>query len=110
MYTAYGWQKKGLRPAPTQSRQAGILGARDVDQHGVHVPKAPATRLHAACYHEARARFAFGSWPALFIALSGIVPTLAWRARAEEKLLSRTFGESYKVYRQRTKMFVPYLL
>jgi len=39
---------------------------------------------------------AFGSWPALFIALSGIVPTLAWRARAEEKLLSRTFGETYK--------------
>ena len=53
---------------------------------------------------------AFGSWPALFIALSGIVPTLAWRARAEEKLLSRTFGESYKVCRQRTKMFVPHLL
>lgn len=53
---------------------------------------------------------AFGSWPALFIALLGIVPTLAWRARAEEKLLSRTFGESYEVYRRRTKMIVPYLL
>jgi protein-S-isoprenylcysteine O-methyltransferase Ste14 len=36
---------------------------------------------------------AFGSWPALMIVLSGIVPTFAWRARAEEKLLSRTFGE-----------------
>src|SRR5262245_52763423 len=34
---------------------------------------------------------AFGSWPALLIALSAVVPTLAWRARAEEKLLSRTF-------------------
>jgi protein-S-isoprenylcysteine O-methyltransferase Ste14 len=53
---------------------------------------------------------AFGSWPALFIALSGIVPTLAWRGRAEEKLLSRTFGETYKVYRQRTKMIVPHLI
>lgn len=53
---------------------------------------------------------AFSSWPALFIALSGIVPTLAWRARAEEKLLSRTFGETYNVYRQRTKMIVPHLL
>jgi protein-S-isoprenylcysteine O-methyltransferase Ste14 len=52
---------------------------------------------------------AFGSWPALFIALAGIVPTLAWRARAEEKLLSRAFGESYEAYRQRTKMIVPYL-
>src|SRR5918999_4907285 len=53
---------------------------------------------------------AFGSWPALMIVLSGIVPTFAWRARAEEKLLSRTFGERYGVYRQRTKMIIPYLL
>jgi protein-S-isoprenylcysteine O-methyltransferase Ste14 len=53
---------------------------------------------------------AFGSWPALMIVLAGIVPTFAWRARAEEKLLSRTFGERYAVYRQRTKMILPYLL
>jgi len=53
---------------------------------------------------------AFGSWPALVIVLSGIVPTFAWRARAEEKLLSRIFGERYAVYRQRTKMIIPYLL
>jgi protein-S-isoprenylcysteine O-methyltransferase Ste14 len=52
---------------------------------------------------------AFGSWPALFVVLSGIVPTFAWRARAEEKLLSRTFGEGYEVYRQRTKMIIPHL-
>jgi protein-S-isoprenylcysteine O-methyltransferase Ste14 len=54
--------------------------------------------------------FAFGSWPALLIVLFGIVPTLAWRARTEEKVLSRTFGERYAVYRQRTKLIVPYLL
>ncbi len=53
---------------------------------------------------------AFGSWPALVIALFGIVPTFAWRARAEEKMLSRTFGERYAVYRQRAKMIIPYLL
>jgi len=53
---------------------------------------------------------AFGSWPALMIVLSGIVPTFAWRARAEEKLLSRTFGEGYAVYQQRTKMIIPHLL
>jgi protein-S-isoprenylcysteine O-methyltransferase Ste14 len=52
---------------------------------------------------------AFGSWPALMIVLSGIVPTFAWRACAEEKLLSRTFGERYAVYRQRTKMIIPHL-
>jgi protein-S-isoprenylcysteine O-methyltransferase Ste14 len=53
---------------------------------------------------------AFGSWPALMIVLSGIVPTFAWRAHAEEKLLSGTFGERYAIYRQRTKMIIPYLL
>jgi len=53
---------------------------------------------------------AFGSWPALMIVLSGVVPTFVWRARAEEKLLSRTFGEPYAAYQQRTKMIIPYLL
>ena len=53
---------------------------------------------------------AFGSWPALMIVLSAIVPTFAWRARAEARLLSRTFGERYAVYRQRTRMIIPYLL
>jgi protein-S-isoprenylcysteine O-methyltransferase Ste14 len=52
---------------------------------------------------------AFGSWPALMIVLLGIVPTFTWRARAEEKLLSRTFGERYAVYQKRTKMIIPYL-
>ena len=37
-------------------------------------------------------------------------PTFAWRARAEETLLSRTFGESYARYRKQTKMIIPYLL
>jgi protein-S-isoprenylcysteine O-methyltransferase Ste14 len=53
---------------------------------------------------------AFGSWPALVIVLSAIIPTFAWRARAEEQLLIRTFGERYAVYRQRTKMIIPQLL
>jgi protein-S-isoprenylcysteine O-methyltransferase Ste14 len=53
---------------------------------------------------------AFGSWPALAVVGLGLVPTFAWRARAEEKVLSRTFGEHYDVYRARTKRIVPYLL
>jgi protein-S-isoprenylcysteine O-methyltransferase Ste14 len=53
---------------------------------------------------------AFGSWPALMVVLLGIVPTFVWRARAEEKLLSRTFGQSHAVYRQQTKMIVPFVL
>ena len=53
---------------------------------------------------------AFGSWPALTIALCVIVPTFAWRGYTEEALLSRTFGEQYAVYRQRTKMIIPRVL
>jgi protein-S-isoprenylcysteine O-methyltransferase Ste14 len=53
---------------------------------------------------------AFGSWLALVVVIGGIVPTFAWRARAEEKLLGRIFGERFDVYRQRTKMIVPHLL
>jgi protein-S-isoprenylcysteine O-methyltransferase Ste14 len=53
---------------------------------------------------------AFGSWSALLIVMSGIVPSFAWRAREEETLLSLTFGERYAAYRQRTRMIIPYLL
>ena len=53
---------------------------------------------------------AFGSWPALITVLFGIVPTFAWRVRAEEKVLSRVFGERYAVYQKQSKMIVRYLL
>jgi protein-S-isoprenylcysteine O-methyltransferase Ste14 len=53
---------------------------------------------------------AFSSWPAFLILLSAIVPTFAWRAYAEERLLSRAFGGRYGLYRKRTKMIIPYLL
>jgi protein-S-isoprenylcysteine O-methyltransferase Ste14 len=53
---------------------------------------------------------AFASLPAFLVVLSCIVPSFAWRAHAEEKLLSRMFGENYEVYRRRPKMIVPYLL
>ena len=52
----------------------------------------------------------FGSWPALVIVVFAIIPTFAWRARVEEKLLIDTFGEHYEVYRQRTKMVIPHVL
>jgi len=53
---------------------------------------------------------AFGSWPALMIVVFGLVPTFAWRARAEEQLLIRTFGQRYAVYQTRAKVLIPYLL
>jgi protein-S-isoprenylcysteine O-methyltransferase Ste14 len=53
---------------------------------------------------------AFGSWPAGVILLLGIIPTFAWRAAEEEKLLCGTFGELYAAYRQRTAMIIPHIL
>ena len=52
---------------------------------------------------------AFSNWFAGLIVLVGIVPTFAWRAGAEETLLSRTFGERYVLYRRQTKMIIPHL-
>lgn len=52
---------------------------------------------------------AFSSCPAFLIVLWAIIPTFAWRAWAEEGLLSRTFGERYIRYRKQTKMMIPYL-
>jgi protein-S-isoprenylcysteine O-methyltransferase Ste14 len=53
---------------------------------------------------------AFRSWLACLIVLVGIIPTFAWRGRAEETLLSRAFGERYALYRRQTKMIIPHLL
>ena len=52
---------------------------------------------------------AFTNWPAFLMVAFGIVPTFAWRARAEETLLSRTFGERYALYQKQTGMIIPYL-
>jgi protein-S-isoprenylcysteine O-methyltransferase Ste14 len=50
---------------------------------------------------------AFASWPAVMIVVIGIVPTFMWRARTEEKLLSRTFGDRYAAYQHQTSMIIP---
>ena len=52
----------------------------------------------------------FSSWPAVAVVILAIVPTFAWRARVEERLLADTFGERYAHYRKRTKMLIPYCL
>ena len=50
---------------------------------------------------------AFGSWPAVAVVFSAIVPTFLWRAWAEERLLADTFGERYAAYRRQTRMIGP---
>lgn len=53
---------------------------------------------------------AFASWPAVLVILAGIVPSFLWRAVWEERVLRRTFGERYDLYRKQTRMIIPYLL
>ena len=52
---------------------------------------------------------AFSSWVAGLIVVVGIAPTFAWRAGAEERLLGRSFGERYVLYRRQTRMIIPHL-
>jgi protein-S-isoprenylcysteine O-methyltransferase Ste14 len=53
---------------------------------------------------------AFANWGALLACLLLVVPALLWRAKVEEELLADVFGEEYGLYRQRTKMLIPYVL
>jgi protein-S-isoprenylcysteine O-methyltransferase Ste14 len=53
---------------------------------------------------------AFASWLAFLVLLAGIIPTLVWRAAAEEKVLTATFGKRYALYQTQTKMIIPHLL
>ena len=53
---------------------------------------------------------AFSSGPALLLVLACVIPSFVWRAREEESLLIRIFGEVYVSYRKKTKMIVPHVL
>ena len=53
---------------------------------------------------------AFANWAAVLVFVLVIVPCLLWRAREEERLLTAVFGDEYRLYRQRTRMLIPYLL
>lgn len=52
---------------------------------------------------------AFGSWLALVVVVVAIIPTLLWRARAEERLLMDVFRQSHESYRARTSAVLPRL-
>jgi protein-S-isoprenylcysteine O-methyltransferase Ste14 len=85
---------------PKADRGAGLVttGPYRLIRHPIYLGLAGLTMGEA---------LAFSSWPASLIVLCGIIPTFAWRARAEETLLSRAFGESYALYRRQTRMIIP---
>ncbi len=53
---------------------------------------------------------AFGSMPAVLAVIAVVIPSFLWRAREEEKLLLRVFGERYLLYQKHTKIMIPYLI
>ena len=89
--------------APRADRGTGLVttGPYRLVRHPIYLGLALLTTGQA---------LAFASWPALVIVLFGIVPTFAWRARTEEAMLGRAFGDRYAEYRQRSRMIIPYLL
>ena len=44
---------------------------------------------------------AFSSGPALLLVWACVIPSFVWRAREEERLLIRIFGEVYVSYRKK---------
>ena len=53
---------------------------------------------------------AFANWAAVLAFVLVVLPSLVWRAREEERVLTTVFGDEYRLYRQRTRMLIPYLL
>jgi protein-S-isoprenylcysteine O-methyltransferase Ste14 len=53
---------------------------------------------------------AFARWPAFVVLLAAVLPTFVWRALAEEKLLTATFGDRYTRYQTQTTLIIPHLL
>jgi protein-S-isoprenylcysteine O-methyltransferase Ste14 len=53
---------------------------------------------------------AFSSGPAFLVVLAAVIPSLLWRARVEEDLLTTVFGDRYLQYKTRTSMIIRYVL
>ena len=49
-----------------------------------------------------------GSWLAIALLLLGPIPALS-QAKKEETILIKQFGQSYRTYMRRTKMFLPFI-
>ena len=53
--------------------------------------------------------FAWSWWPLLLIALTIFLVGTEIRVRAEDRLLSERFGESFSAYRSRVRAYIPFL-
>ena len=53
--------------------------------------------------------FAWSWWPLLLIALTIFLVGTEIRVRAEDRLLSERFGESFATYRSRVRAYIPFL-
>jgi len=56
------------------------------------------------------AAIAWGKGPSFVVWAVAVVPSLFWRAAAEERLLRATFGAEFDGYRARTRLILPGML
>jgi protein-S-isoprenylcysteine O-methyltransferase Ste14 len=100
------WSRANLGEAwsfiPTAGEQSGLVisGPYRLVRHPIYLG------LSTVAVGQA---IAFSSGPALFVLLVAVIPSLLWRARAEEKLLTTVFGDRYLDYKTRTRMIIPYM-
>jgi protein-S-isoprenylcysteine O-methyltransferase Ste14/uncharacterized membrane protein YdjX (TVP38/TMEM64 family) len=101
------WSRRELGSAwsfvPTVAQDTGFVttGPYRIIRHPIYL---------GFCLLAMGQALAFGSWPAVLAVLFVVVPTLVWRARAEESLLADMFADHYDQYRRQTKLMIPYLL
>ena len=100
------WSRANLGEAwsfiPTAAEQSGLVstGPYRLVRHPIYLG------LSMVAVGQA---IAFSSGPAFVVVLVAMIPSLVWRARVEEDLLTTVFGDRYRHYKRRTSMIVPYV-
>ncbi|MGE5834597.1 MAG: methyltransferase [Acidobacteriota bacterium] len=100
------WSRANLGEAwsfiPTAAAQSGLVstGPYRLVRHPIYLG------LSLVALGQA---IAFSSRPAFLVVLVAVIPTLLWRARVEEAMLTTVFGDRYLHYKTRTRMIVPYV-
>jgi protein-S-isoprenylcysteine O-methyltransferase Ste14 len=100
------WSRASLGDAwsfvPAAAEQSGLVitGPYRVVRHPIYLGLSLVALGLAA---------ALGNATAFLVAIVAVIPTLLWRARAEEALLMTVFGDRYLRYRKQTSLIVPYV-
>jgi protein-S-isoprenylcysteine O-methyltransferase Ste14 len=98
------WSRANLGEAwsfiPTAAEQSGLVitGPYRLVRHPIYLGLAMVAVGQA---------IAFSSGSAFVVVLVAVIPSLLWRARVEEDLLTTVFGDRYLHYKTLTSMIIP---